>query len=463
MTPPTATAGRGPVAVPLAYDPAEAHPLVTALFADQLGDPAAVDAAVHGDDEMLAYLAGAHGDDRDAGLVSYFTTGLSIARALAAVVRWRFGGWAALERALDFASGFGRVTRYLVREIAPRRLWVAEIQPAAVAFQAARFGVHALPSTLRPGDFRAAGGFGAIFVTSLFTHLPAETFTAWLGRLAELLAPGGLLAFTTHGAELLDAGVVPEGGILFHPVSETDRLAGGDYGSTWVSEAFVRAAVERAAPGFSCHRLRRAVNNFQDLYLVVPEPEADFSGLAFAGEPKAYAETFFRDREGHLFSRGWAYDPGWGRPVEEVRLLVDGHVVGRCREFGCRPDLAAVAGIPIPEALDWSLRGPLPAGVSLSRVALMVKVMSAGGGEHVLHLSTLESALLWSARREIERYREDLARAALETEQVRAEADLEIEGLEYRIAAMEASRFWKLRNAWFRLKKALGLVRTLDG
>jgi hypothetical protein len=33
----------------------------------------------------------------------------------------------------------------------------------------------------------------------------------------------------------------------------------------------------------------------------------------------------------------------------------------------------------------------------------------------------------------------------------------EVAGLRARIAAMEASRFWKLRNAWFRLKGTFGL------
>jgi len=41
----------------------------------------------------------------------------------------------------------------------------------------------------------------------------------------------------------------------------------------------------------------------------------------------------------------------------------------------------------------------------------------------------------------------------------RAEADYEISVLEARIAAMENSRFWKIRNGWFAVKRKLGLTR----
>jgi hypothetical protein len=34
-----------------------------------------------------------------------------------------------------------------------------------------------------------------------------------------------------------------------------------------------------------------------------------------------------------------------------------------------------------------------------------------------------------------------------------------IDRLETRIEAMQASRFWKLRNAWFGIKRSLGLTK----
>lgn len=434
---------------PLAYDPEERHPLVTALLADQLGDPAAVDAAVHADDEMLRYLVEVRGGDRDQGLVAYLASGLTIFRGLSQLVAWHSGGWQESGRLLDFASGYGRVTRFLASAVPAERLWVSEIQPGAVEFQAARFGVQPLPSAPRADAFRCDERFDAVFATSLFTHLPEEAFHAWLRRLAVLLTPGGMLVFTTHDPTLLDGPDRPAGGFLFRPVSESRALDLADYGSTWAAEGYVREAVAAAGPDLSCHRIARGLHNIQDLYVVVRRPGADFSGLVFDGDPRGYVESCHLAGEGRLVLRGWAWDGGWGRPVEEVRLLVDGRPAGRAREFGRRPDVAALLGLPTEQALDWICTGEVPADASRSRVTILVKLVLAGGGEHLLHLSSLESALLWSAWR-------DLDRAKAKLEAAEAWAGHEITRLEAQVAAMEASRFWKLRNAWFRLKGWLG-------
>ena len=54
-----------------------------------------------------------------------------------------------------------------------------------------------------------------------------------------------------------------------------------------------------------------------------------------------------------------------------------------------------------------------------------------------------------------ERVRKEIVGLAL---QGRAGLDARIVELEGRIAAMEASRFWKLRNSWFSIKRSLGLT-----
>ena len=47
--------------------------------------------------------------------------------------------------------------------------------------------------------------------------------------------------FSAHSPEVLPPGVVmPESGFLFHASSESGSLDTSDYGSTWVTEAFVR-------------------------------------------------------------------------------------------------------------------------------------------------------------------------------------------------------------------------------
>src|SRR5262249_48949064 len=150
-------------------------------------------------------------------------------------------------------SGYGRVTRFLLRLLPAERIWVADVYEGGVAFQERRFGVHGIVSTVDPAGFAAAAGaepFDAILVTSLLTHLPEDRFVAWLRVLLSLLAPGGVLAFSVHDRSVLPAGAeLPPSGLLFQEISESGSLEVADYGSTWVSEEFVRSALDRALAG----------------------------------------------------------------------------------------------------------------------------------------------------------------------------------------------------------------------
>src|SRR5258706_6729105 len=264
----------------LAFRPDESNSRVSFLLADLGLAPGEIDLAVDSRDEMLEFLLRANRGDRDSALFQYFWSGSSIAGSLVQVLRWRFGGVSDLGRVqslLDFASGYGRVTRFLVRAVPAARVWVADVYAGGVRFQAERFGVHGVVSAIRPEDFACAERFDVILVTSLFTHLPQERFVDWLRVLLGLLNPGGLLAFSAHSPEVLPAGEeMPANGFLFAPTSESGSLDTCDYGSTWVTADFVHSALEQAtgpgARGASLDRIERALCNFQDLYLVVPEP-----------------------------------------------------------------------------------------------------------------------------------------------------------------------------------------------
>jgi SAM-dependent methyltransferase len=435
----------------LAYRSEERSPLVQTLLAGLELAPGAADLAIDARDEMLGFLLQAWEGDRDRALFQYFRTGASIADSLGQALRWRFGEPGRVGRLLDFASGYGRVTRFLVREVPPERVWVSDVYAGGVQFQAERFGVHGIVSAVRPEDFRVAGRFDAILVTSLFTHLPEERFVAWLRVLFGLLSPRGVLAFSTHSPAVLPHGVtMPASGIVFEERSESGSLDTSDYGSTWVTEAFVRDALARAAgPAASLHRIDRGLCNFQDLYLAVPEPHADFSGLRFHHEPYLYVEHCSLKEEGRRLSLdGWAVSlSGASR---EVQAVLDGELMAAAPVAGPREDVAASLGDERFLRSGWGCSFPLPAGASRSSL-LLLRVVDERGVAHPLQASTIEAAMLDAARRETGR---------LEAELVRAEARAvrEIAELRERIKAMEASRFWKVRNAWFGLKRRLGIT-----
>ena len=435
----------------LAYRSEERSPLVHALLAELRLAPGAVDLSIDARDEMLGFLLQAWEGDRDRALFQYFRSGASIADAMGQVLRWRFGDPGRIGGLLDFASGYGRVTRFLLRDVPPERVWVSDVYAEGVRFQGERFGVHGIVSTVRPEDFRCEHRFDAILVTSLFTHLPAERFVAWLRVLLGLLTPHGVLAFSTHSPSVLPHGVaMPAAGIVFEERSESGSLDTSDYGSTWVTEEFVRGALAQAAGTASLHRIDRGLCNFQDLYLAVPEPDADFSGLGFQHEPYLFVEACRLKEQGRrLALEGWT--ASLSAMPREVQAVLDGELRATAPVVGPRTDVAASLGGERYLHSGWDCSFPLPAGLSRSSSVLLLRVVDGRGVAHPLQASTIDAALLGTARLEVERLEAEAARAE-------ARAVHEIAALRDRIHAMEASRFWKMRNAWFGVKRRLGLT-----
>lgn len=152
---------------------------------------------------------------------------------------------------LEFASGFGRFTRHLVKRLPAGALCVSDIVPESMAFLPAHFPVQAVVSSAVPEELALPRQFQVIFVLSLFSHLPAASWSRWLARLWRATAPAGLLVFTTHGQSCIDRANVKVGddGFAFFSGSESTAIEQADYGVTYTSEEFVRSAVRAHAPG----------------------------------------------------------------------------------------------------------------------------------------------------------------------------------------------------------------------
>jgi SAM-dependent methyltransferase len=443
----------------LAFRPDDTSPLVETLLASLGIAPGTLVRAIDARDEMLGHLVENLEGDRDRALFQYFQSGASIADSMSQVLRWRFGDPGRVGKLLDFASGYGRVTRFLVREVPPERVWVADIYADGVRFQEEQLGVHGIVSTLRPEDFSCGERFDAILVTSLFTHLPEERFLAWLRVLLGLLEPGGVLAFSVHSPEVLPPGVeMPGGGFFFHEISESGSLDTSDYGSTWVTDEFVRGALARVAgPGASLHHLERGICGYQELYLATLEPDVDFSSLAFQSEPQLFVDRVaLVDAGKRLELDGWA--AARSGQVREAELFLDGERIGAAPVDGPREDVARFLGSERYRHSGWILSCPLPPdGVSRSAPALL-RLVDAQGRGRPAWAGSLDALLLTAAQTSVRALRRDLLHAEAVLGEERARAAVEAEALRARVAAMEASRFWKLRDAWFRVKRGLGLT-----
>jgi SAM-dependent methyltransferase len=196
------------------------------------------------------------------------TSGVALAEQSAAFYRRlcerfaQFGpGALSGARVLDFGCGWGRLTRFLARDVAPGRLYGCDpSQP--ILDECARSGVPAVleRSAFVPERVPFDEPFELAFAFSVFTHLSERAHTASLHALHAALAPGAILVVTlrppayTRLSPLLRGVTVrnDEPRYVFVPhAAETSHFQyeGGEmtYGETIVTLPYVR---ERWSPLF---------------------------------------------------------------------------------------------------------------------------------------------------------------------------------------------------------------------
>ncbi|QNP49955.1 class I SAM-dependent methyltransferase [Diaphorobacter aerolatus] len=176
---------------------------------------------------------------------------------------------------LEFASGHGRFTRHLVKALGADRVVVSDVVADSVSFARAAFNVNGFVSAAVPEHVQWSRQHDAVFVLSLFSHLPASTWSRWLRRIYDMVAPGGVLVFTTHGAEAVRRTNVPldAEGFFFTASSESNAIEGAEYGTAFTSQQYVENRIAEHLPG--ARILKFAPQHFwhhQDAW-VVEKPE----------------------------------------------------------------------------------------------------------------------------------------------------------------------------------------------
>lgn len=309
------------------------------------GDPKQLRTRIHPDDQMLRHSL-RHWGDANRSVSQYYGVALQqhdAARQVLALTHPQGTQGLAI---LDFACGYGRLLRFLTHSVQPSQVWAAEIQPDAVAFVRKEYGIESLASAYDPDEFRPGRAFDFIWVASLFSHLPDHLFQRWLAKLVSLLTPSGVLCFTVHDECLLPPQVpMATTGIHFIGSSEIEELDNRAYGTTFVTQDYVRRAVAavRGSPWGGAVRLERALANEQDLYVVPRDPGHDLGALLrFRRGAWGWADEVAVDRAGLLHLSGWAATLDEG-PAESVEIRLDGEPfevrVGEPRE-----DVARVLG-----------------------------------------------------------------------------------------------------------------------
>jgi SAM-dependent methyltransferase len=314
---------------------------------------------VHPNDQMLRHSLRFW--DVNRSVSQYYNVALQQHHAAQQVMRALFGEPRPEFTVLDFACGYGRLLRFLTLSFPRERVWASEIQPDAVEFVAREYGVRAIASDADPARFEPGRRFDFVWVASLFSHLPRRLFHAWLARLLAMLEPGGVLCFSVHDQCLLPPGIaMPADGIHFIPASEIEDLDTATYGTTFVTEAFVRAAIAGATPArHPWFRIPRGLANEQDLYVVPRDPARKLDALAsFRKGPWGWVDEWSVSEGRELYLRGWAGSLEDGAlPSVEIRIA------GKVHDCPCglaRPDVARVLGDARLANSGWEFRHVLP-------------------------------------------------------------------------------------------------------
>ncbi len=501
------------------------NPVIKALIREQAKFPEDFRLNICEDDEMYLFALGNVKDDRDRALVRYYSLGRRILDTVKQIVDWHFGSFENVPSFLDFACGYGRFTRFLIQEIPPERIWVSDISTKAVKFQTEYLNVNGIISTGNPDNFLVDRKFDCIVVNSFFSHMPERTFGNWLENLYNLLTPNGILIFSVHDECLRSPGAeMPAKGILFSPNSEIQSLDKAEYGTTYVSEKFVRQIVDKVSSSKAfVHRIEKGLCRFQDLYIVTNQLVKDFSSLKFNHHPEGYVDVAAFTNKGNLYLEGWAVDANQDGSIEEVQVLVNGKIVQRCEPFYDRLDIDIHFQKDAISQSGWSCY--LPKDTASSENVLTVKLINNCGGKLIIENCTVQSlvsqklsqSLLGSTHEKLNLVETQLASAKIQLEQSQhdlnstqaqlqeaqtqwqeaqtqwqetqiqlvnertqleqTQVDLisvkkqldetekyliyvkeEVERSQNRIQAMETSKFWQLRTAWFKVRRALGLA-----
>jgi SAM-dependent methyltransferase len=231
----------------------------------------AVASAIHPEDHIFNFVFNHPGfPSRDSAISYYFSDGANSAEQFVALLAQHSAPSAQLPSVLEFASGYGCVTRHL----ALKKSFVlrsCDIHPQANRFVERELDVGCIQSSSCPESLRLPRPFDVVFALSFFSHMPLTTWSRWLVRLIETASPGGLIIFTTHGAKSRPHFGNPEIcdlGFWFKADSEQADLPFQQYGQTITMPTFVLQNIA-SIPGAELVEMREGYWwSHQDLYVL---------------------------------------------------------------------------------------------------------------------------------------------------------------------------------------------------
>jgi hypothetical protein len=265
---------------------------------------------IHDEDFIFQFVMSHPGFNSPADAASYyFDDGRKSADRVSALIARYMPGHNHV-RLLEFASGYGCVTRHLAVSARGYELVACDIHQAAVSFTREALGVNAMQSASRPEDVNSDKPFDVVFALSFFSHMPDRTWGRWLRTLLSMVTDGGLLIFTTHGRKSgkhFGNPQVDDQGYFFRPESEQADLATDEYGSTLVLPKYVFRKLNELPDTNLAYFEEGLWWEHQDTYVVQRrvryQPTASSSPEDLAGDSLAIIHAAITGRDAALTER----------------------------------------------------------------------------------------------------------------------------------------------------------------
>jgi SAM-dependent methyltransferase len=108
-------------------------------------------------------------------------------------------------RILDFGCGWGRFTRFFLKDVREENIYAVDAWPLAIDLcrQTGARGNYLAIDHHPPTEF-AAESFDLIYAYSVFSHLAESVHLEWVEEFSRLLKPKGILIVTTQGRSFIE-------------------------------------------------------------------------------------------------------------------------------------------------------------------------------------------------------------------------------------------------------------------
>ncbi len=141
-------------------------------------------------------------------------------------------------RVIDFGAGWGRITRMLLLEVPPTRVYALDVDPDMTApVNVTLPGVNALTVAPMPPTALGSASMDTAVAFSVFSHLSDRAHEAWARELGRVIGPGGVVAITVLDADFF---------VQIAEAAAAVRTGGDDAFSQSLAQTFPDLAAARA-------------------------------------------------------------------------------------------------------------------------------------------------------------------------------------------------------------------------